>query len=124
MVVQFVTRQHGPDVTVMDFTGQLTWGNSLVEAEYAIKDRIQGGSRKLVLDFTNVNFLDSAGVGMLVVCSSVMQQAGGRLVLAGVAGKVKQVLEITHINKVIGMYPDLTSACDEFARHTVQRSDE
>ena len=87
MVVQFVTRQHEPGVTVMNFTGQLTWGNSLVEAEYAIKDRIQGGSRKLVLDLTNVNFLDSAGVGMLVVCSSVMQQAGGRLVVAGAAGR-------------------------------------
>ena len=119
MVVQFVTRQHEPDVTVMDFTGQLTWGNSLVEAEYAIKDRIRGGSRKLVLDLTNVNFLDSAGVGMLVVCSSVMQQAGGRLVVAGAAGKVKHVLELTRIDKVIGIYPDLPSACGGFAGQTV-----
>ena len=119
MVVQFVTRQHEPDVTVMGFTGHLTMGNSLVEVEYAIKDRIQGGPRKLVLDLTNVNFLDSAGLGMLVVCSSVMQQAGGRLMVAGAAGKVKQVLELTHIDKVIGIYPDLASACGGFAGRTV-----
>jgi anti-sigma B factor antagonist len=124
MVVQFVTRQHDPDVTVMDFTGQLTLGNSLVEVEYAIKDRIQGGSRKLVLDLTNLSFLDSAGVGMLVVCSSAMEQAGGRLAVVGAGGKVKQVLEITHINKVIGMYPDLASACDEFTGNIVHRPEE
>src|SRR6266536_4283840 len=119
MVVQFVTRQHEPDVTVMGFTGHLTMGNSLVEVEYAIKDRIQGGPRKLVLDLTNVNFLDSAGVGMLVVCSSVMQQAGGRLMVAGAAGKVKQVLQVTYIDTVIGIYPDLASACGGFAGQTV-----
>jgi anti-anti-sigma factor len=123
MVVQFVTRQHAPDVTVMEFTGQLTFGNSLVEVEYAIKDRIRGGSRKLILDLTNLSFLDSAGVGMLVVCSSDMEQKGGKLAVAGAAGKVKQVLEITHINKVIRMYPDLVSACSGLAVQAAHQSD-
>src|SRR5579864_3276415 len=117
MVVQFLTRQQDPDVTVMEFTGQLTMGNSLVEVEYGIKDRIQAGCRKLVLDLKNLSFLDSACVGVLVVCSSAMEQAGGRLAVVGAGGKVEQVLEITHINKVIGMYPDLASAGDDFAGH-------
>ena len=115
MVVQFQTRQHEPDVTSMEFTGQLTLGNSLVEVEHAIKDRIQAGCRKLVLDLMNLSFLDSAGLGVLVVCSSVMEQAGGRLAVVGAGGKVKQVLEITHVNKVIGMYPDLASALARLA---------
>jgi anti-sigma B factor antagonist len=119
MVVHFLTRRYEPDVTVMDFTGQFTSGNSLVEVEYAIKDRIQRGSKKLVLDLTNLSFLDSAGVGMLVVCSSAMEQAGGKLVVAGAGGKVKQVLEITHISKVIAIYPDVASACSGLANHTI-----
>jgi anti-sigma B factor antagonist len=123
MVVQFVTRQHEPDVTVMEFAGQLTLGNSLVEVEYAIKDRIRGGSRKVILDLANLSFVDSAGVGMLVVCSSAMEQAGGRLAVAGATGKVKQVLEITHIDKVIGMYPDLASACGGLTGQPAHRSD-
>jgi anti-sigma B factor antagonist len=118
MVVQFVTRQHEPDLTVMEFTGQLSFGNSLVEVEYEIKDRIQEGCRKLVLDLANLSFLDSAGVGVLVVCSSAMEQAGGRLAVAGAGGRVNQVLEITHVNKVIAMYPDLASACAGLAGKT------
>ena len=123
MVVQFLTRKHQPDVTVMEFTGQLSLGNSLVEVEQAIKDCIRAGCRKLVLDLTNVRFLDSAGVGMLVVCSSTMEQAGGRLAVSGAAGKVGQVLEITHVNKVIGVYPDLAAACGWLAAKSAPASD-
>ena len=123
MVVQFLTRQQEPGITLMEFTGQLTLGNSLVDVEHAIKDRIQEGCRKLVLDLTNLSFLDSAGVGVLVVCSSVMEQAGGRLAVVGAGGKVKQVLEITHVNKVIGLYPDLGSALAQLAEHVTPAPD-
>ena len=111
MLVHFATRQVDPDVTVMDITGQLTLGNALTEVESAIKKRIQNGSRKLVLELSKLTFLDSSGVGMVAVCSGVMDRAGGRLVLAGASGKVKEVLLLTHLDRVMGMYSDVASAC-------------
>ena len=54
-------------------------------------------------------------MGMLVACSGVMERAGGRLVIAGAGGKVKEVLELTHLDRVTGMRSDLASACAAFA---------
>ena len=115
MVVHFVTRHVDPDVTVVDFTGQLTLGNKLMEAEHTIRELIRQGSKKLVLDLTKLTFLDSAGVGVLAVCSGAMTKAGGRLLIAGASGRVKEVLQLTRLDQVIGMVSDVASACSAFA---------
>ena len=115
MLVQFAVRQVEPDVTVLDLTGQLTLGNAITEVESAIKQRIQKGSKKLALELSRLTFLDSSGVGMLVVCSGVMERAGGRLVIVGAGGKVKEVLLLTHLDRVMRMYSDLDSACAALA---------
>lgn len=115
MVVHFTTRRVEPDVTVLELSGQLTLGNALMEVEQAIKQGIQKGSRRLVLELSRLTFLDSSGVGMLAVCSGIMERAGGQLVISGAAGKVKEVLELTHLDRVTRMYSDLASACASFA---------
>ncbi|MGO9273574.1 MAG: STAS domain-containing protein [Terriglobia bacterium] len=112
MKVQFVFRQVGPDITVMDVTGRLTaLGLTLGEVERAIKKRIEQGAKKLVLDLGKVDFVDSSGVGMLVVVASAMEQVGGRMVIAGAAGTLKRILEIVHLERTVRMYPDAASAC-------------
>jgi len=112
MKVQFEFRQVEPDITVMDFTGRLTTLSLMLgEVERSIKKRIDQGARKLVLDLSKVDFVDSSGVGMLVVVVCAMEQAGGRMVIAGAAGTLKRILETVHLERTVKMYPDAASAC-------------
>jgi anti-sigma B factor antagonist len=107
-----VFRQIEPDVTVVDFKGRLTSPAIMVaEAESFVKKRIERGSKKIVLELSKVEFLDSSAVGMLMVCWSAMQKAGGTMVIAGAGGYVKQVLESVCLHRTIRMYADLASAC-------------
>jgi anti-sigma B factor antagonist len=115
MVVDYNVRREEPGLTIMDFTGQLTLGNALQGVEHAIKDLIKQGSRKLVLDLAQLRFLDSAGVGVLAVCAGAMEKEGGRIVVAGAPSKVQQVLLLTSLNRIIGIYPDLAAACAALA---------
>jgi len=108
----FTSRQVEPDVLVVDFVGRVSTPAILVaDVERFIKKQIEGGSRKLVLDFSKVDFLDSSGVGVLVVCSSVMEKAGGKMVIAGAAGYVKEALQMVHLDRVIPLHSDLAAAC-------------
>ncbi len=112
MKVQFVFRQVEPDITVMDLTGRLTSrGLTLREVERAIEERIEQGARKLVLDLSKVDFVDSSGVGMLVVVARAIEQAGGRMVIAGAAGTLKRILGTVHLERTVQMHPDAASAC-------------
>ena len=90
-------------------TGRLTLGNRLTEVEHAIKDCIEKGARKLALDLTNLTFMDSSGIGMVMLCAGRIREVGGRMHIVGAQGHVKKVLELTQIHQVIPMVPDLAS---------------
>jgi len=110
MIVDIITRELSPGITAISFRGRLVLGNRLSEVEYAIRDMIKQGSRKLVLDFSRLSFMDSAGIGLLAMCVAIMEREGGKLLVAGATGHVAELLELTHLNRLVGMYPDAASA--------------
>ncbi len=114
MAVEFELQEVEPDITLASLTGQLNLGSRPMDFEHEIKQRIEEGSRKMVLDLRGLTFIDSAGVGMVATCAKVMSKAGGKLLIVSSGGKVKQMFELTRLNRVIGVYPDLPSAYEAF----------
>jgi anti-sigma B factor antagonist len=110
MIIDMEPRELSPDVSAIIFTGRFVLGNRLKEVEHTVRERIQQGARKLVLDFNGVNYIDSAGVGVLAFLIGSMEEAGGKLVLATGPGQVTQLMKLTRLEKVIKIYPDLASA--------------
>jgi anti-sigma B factor antagonist len=110
MIVNVKTHELSPGITAMTFTGRLIRGNKWNDIEFVIRERIKQGLRKLVLDFSELNYINSAGIGFVAVCIGLMEQEGGRLAISGAAGQVKQLLTMTHLDRAVGIYPDLQSA--------------
>jgi anti-anti-sigma regulatory factor len=52
---------------------------------------------------------------MVASCATFISKAGGKLVIVSAGGKVKQIFEITRLNKMIGVYSDLPSAYTAFS---------
>src|ERR1700683_2891706 len=92
-------------------SGRLDHGNSLNFAENSINRMIDGGTRKLVIDLSHLDYIDSSGLGMLIFCGGRMEQSGGRMRIAGAGGTVGRVFEIAHANRVLKFDADLDSAC-------------
>jgi anti-anti-sigma factor len=115
MIVDMVTHELSPGITAISFTGLLVLTNRLTDVEHAIQEKIKQGCRKLVLDFSGLSFMDSAGIGVLAVWVAVMEREGGKLAVAGATGHVEQLLDLTHLNRLVGMYPDVASAYSAMA---------
>jgi anti-sigma B factor antagonist len=111
MFIEVEARRVEPGITVLSFAGRLTLGHRLTEVEHALKQRISGGERKLVLDLSRLDFLDSAGIGMLVVLAGAMEQVNGKIRLAGANERIRQIFAITHLDRVIPIDPDAETAC-------------
>jgi anti-sigma B factor antagonist len=109
-MVETKSRQIG-DVTVVELTGRLLLGNSLGYAENTVIRLIDSGTRKLVLDLTGLDHIDSSGLGMLILCGGRMEQAGGRMRVAAATPAVTRVFEISHADRVLQFDPDLATAC-------------
>jgi anti-sigma B factor antagonist len=110
MLVDMTTRELSPGITAISLRGRLVLGNLLTDVEHAIREMIGQGARKLVLDFSGLEFIDSAGIGMLAVCFGIVERESGRVTIAGATGRVKELLELTHLDHVAAIYPDVASA--------------
>lgn len=113
-MVETKTQQVG-DITVLTMSGRLHLGNSLSYAENAINRLIDGGTSKMVIDLTGLNYIDSSGLGMLIFCGGRMEQGGGRVRIAGASGSVARVFEIAHANRVLQFDDDLETACSRLS---------
>ena len=66
-----------------------------------IREKIGGFSgSKIVLDLSNVSYIDSAGLGSLVAILKDIRNAGKSLTLASLKPNVKRIFEMTRLDKV------------------------
>jgi anti-sigma B factor antagonist len=113
MTTESRTREVAPDITVVELAGRLHTGASLRSIEFAIQKLLEAGRRKVVLDLSKVDFLDSSAVGMLIVSSAHMKKLGGRMRIAGARSRVADLFAIVHLDQVADLSPDVVTACNQ-----------
>ncbi|HYF16841.1 MAG TPA: STAS domain-containing protein [Ramlibacter sp.] len=75
----------------------------------AVVQVVQGGDKRLLLDLSGVDFLDSSGLGALV---SILKALGGQgaLAVCGAKGSVLSLFKLTRMDKVFAIHADRTEA--------------
>lgn len=85
-----------PDATaVVTLSGQMTLGTSLKVADSQISGIIADGVTKLVIDLTGVDYMDSAGLGMVVYVFGAIREKQGTLRICSVAPRLLTLLQLT-----------------------------
>lgn len=70
----------------------------------------EGNAVGVLVDLSEVDYISSIGVHMLVNASHAIANRGGKMGLLGPQRNVLDVLELTGISQIIPTYPDLESA--------------
>lgn len=109
MSLDIVTRQAG-SATVLDLSGRLTAGAGAARLREAIDGIALQDGGSVLLNFQNVAFLDSAGLGSLVVISDLLRTRGSRLCIINTHGSVQHVLQITRLDRVLPHFADESAA--------------
>ena len=85
-----------PEATaIVTLSGQMTLGTSHKVADSQIQGLIANGVTKLVIDLTAIDYMDSAGLGMLVYVFGTLREKTGALRVCGVAPRLQSLLEMT-----------------------------
>ena len=79
---------------------------TLEELQSALRDRIEAGTRKMVIDLASVSFLDSFGIGVIVATARKMSEKSGQLKLCGVGDRVMMSLTITRLDRTLDIVAD------------------
>src|SRR5450759_959901 len=80
----------------------------------SVASLLAAGDKKVVVDLSGVNYMDSASIGCLMDLYRQANAAGGKLKLAGVQKRVETMLTMTGAQNFLEIHPDEASAVRSF----------
>lgn len=92
-------------IKVIEPTGILD-STQAQEFREEIKESLTGEVKIILIDFTNVSFMDSSGLGALVLALKTVRSFNGKLYLCSVNEQVRMLFELTSMDRVFEMFAD------------------
>jgi anti-anti-sigma factor len=71
---------------------------------------IEGGAKKLLLDFSELQYISSAGLRIVLLAAKRMRSSGGRLALCSLSRQINEVFEISGFNAILDICPSYDEA--------------
>lgn len=110
--MEISTREKGK-VLVFDIKGDLDAKSATVLKD-RINEKITEGKAMILINLTEVPYMDSAGLGVLVSGLKNANRLSGDLRIWGLQDEVKSIFELTRLNKVFQIFEDENSALVSF----------
>jgi anti-sigma B factor antagonist len=147
-----ITTRKADTVLVMDLAGKITAGDALLRLREAIRDEVAKGNHRILLNLKNVSYVDSSGLGELIMalgtvtqticascgatvfkdedgnwdvcpqCESNERTAWGDLKLSNAGRQVKDLLEFTKLSSVFDVHESEQEALAAFQVRRVSGS--
>ena len=101
-------------IIVLELHGRLVAGPDSSDFRRKIADLISSGHKSIILDMKRVDFIDSTGLGTLVVAHTQLQKVGGAVKLLNVSKRNMQLMVLTKLSTVFEMFDNEQAAMDSF----------
>jgi len=102
------------DVAVIDLSGKITLGEGSSMIRRMIRELIEKGNRKILINLEEVDYIDSAGIGEMVSAYTMVRGASGELKLINLTKRVHDLLQITRLLTVFDVSNDEAAAVRSF----------
>jgi anti-sigma B factor antagonist len=109
-----VSVRQADGVSLVDVSGRLTSFETKAFRQM-IYSLVKDGHTNIVLNLTDLEYLDSSGVGELARNYMSVVKKGGAMKVVGLAPKVEEILKITQLYQVFPEFPDEASALQSFS---------
>lgn len=99
-------------IAVIDLKSNLLGGDEAMSFAEALSNASNGGAEVIIADMSQVEMINSTGLGMLVNGLSNLKKRNAKLVLAAVPEKVNKLLVMTHLDRVFEAYETVSAALE------------
>jgi len=96
-------------ISILKLNGRLDTGSSAFLAEKLTK-LIEQNERRIVVDFTDLSFISSSGLRVLLMAGKRLKSTDGNLVLSALQNHVKDVFDVAGFTMLFSMYPSQEEA--------------
>jgi anti-sigma B factor antagonist len=113
MLPQAAVRRAG-EVAIIDLAGRITMGDGCAVVRGAVRDLVNAGERKILLNLQAVSFLDSAGLGEMAGSYVTLAKLGGQLKLVHSLPRINSLLQVTKLYALLVTFADEAEALRSF----------
>ena len=111
--LNITTRQSG-SVVILDLVGQIRIGETNINLHKAVRELVDGGEKKVLVNMANVTHMDSSGLGELVGGHATLERNGGDMKLLNLNDGVTQLMMITKLHTVFDIFENEEIAVASF----------
>jgi anti-anti-sigma factor len=101
--------RHQPNTAVIDLNGDID-GAGEDALQNAYHRALTGSPRAVLLNFTNVGYINSKGIALIVMLLAQARKSGTRLLTTGLSPHYIEIFNITRLSDFMKFYPDESSA--------------
>jgi anti-sigma B factor antagonist len=101
-------------IIVLDLDGRLTVGAEVAKFRERIQKGVTSGQRSIILNLEKVDYIDSTGLGALVMCYTSVQKAGGKIKLLNLSRRSIELLIMTKLTTIFEVFDDEQNAINSF----------
>ena len=101
-------------VIILDLAGRITVGSEATSLREKVNELAASGFKNLVLNLEKVDYIDSTGLGALVICSTSLRKAGGNVKLLNLNRRNIELLVMTKLATVFDLFSDEQDAVNSF----------
>lgn len=101
-----LVRRNVDGVAVFDVSGRLCAGGATAVLRNAIKECLEDGTTRLVINVADLSFIDSSGLGELITSHTSVQNRGGSMNLLKPSARIKDLLRMTKLTAVFPTFDD------------------
>jgi anti-sigma B factor antagonist len=100
-------------ITILALKGRLTVGEASTVRE-KVNEVVAQGHINIILDLAHVDYIDSTGLGSMVICFTTVKKAGGTLKLLNLNKRNIELLLLTKLHTIFEVFSDEQDAVNSF----------
>jgi anti-sigma B factor antagonist len=101
-------------ITILDLNGRLTVGDEASKFRDRMSKLIASGRHNIILNMGQVDYVDSTGLGAMVMCYTTLNRDGGKIKLLNLTRRSIELLVMTKLTTIFEVFNDEQNAINSF----------
>lgn len=115
-IMNIATREVG-SIVIFDITGEICRSRVMeITLHQAVKSQLERGTRNILLNLENVEFIDSFGVGEILASYISIQNLGGKIKLIRISRRLGIVFKVVGLDRVLEIFDNEAAALQSYAK--------
>jgi anti-sigma B factor antagonist len=109
-----ISEREREGIVILDLGGRLIVGEPVASLREKIRELVDAGKVNVILNLENVDYIDSTGLGGLVISFTTVKKAGGALKILNLSKRNVELLVLTKLTTVFELFVDEQDAVNSF----------